>query len=235
MSDALLELEGHAIEDDSDNLVDEITGPVELSHISPRLININSGPILNKAACRGLTKAGSHVDFYPDEGYENPAKLVCNSCPQQDDCLEIALTRNEELGIWGGASEKERRNIKNNYRRRRAAEAGESLGNFAIRMRHKYIKPADELGPFDSRKPKFTKIEADALCLTNERDLFEMLDAGRTDGYLSEMLFEAQNVCMNCINFRRGCSSIIAPENFATTVIGGVIQSRVNDDLDLPA
>ena len=47
------------------------------------------------------------------------AKAVCQSCPSQEPCLEYALQTNQDSGIWGGASEEERRVIRR--ARRRAA------------------------------------------------------------------------------------------------------------------
>ncbi len=46
------------------------------------------------------------------------AKTVCRACGARSDCLEFALTTNQDSGIWGGKSEEERRQI----RRRRKAE-----------------------------------------------------------------------------------------------------------------
>jgi len=47
------------------------------------------------------------------------AKAVCRGCPSQEPCLEYALQTNQDSGIWGGASEEERRVIRR--ARRRAA------------------------------------------------------------------------------------------------------------------
>jgi WhiB family redox-sensing transcriptional regulator len=47
------------------------------------------------------------------------AKAVCRACPSQEPCLEYALQTNQDSGIWGGASEEERRAIRR--ARRRAA------------------------------------------------------------------------------------------------------------------
>jgi WhiB family redox-sensing transcriptional regulator len=44
------------------------------------------------------------------------AKVVCRRCPLIESCLQGALERNE-LGVWGGTDDAERRRIK----RRRAA------------------------------------------------------------------------------------------------------------------
>jgi WhiB family redox-sensing transcriptional regulator len=58
--------------------------------------------------------------FYPvsDEEAED-AKEICAICPVQQACLEWALTRRESDGVWGGATERERRRIIR--RRRRSA------------------------------------------------------------------------------------------------------------------
>ncbi|MFM7338220.1 MAG: WhiB family transcriptional regulator [Actinomycetota bacterium] len=46
------------------------------------------------------------------------AKVVCKYCAVRAKCLDFALETNQDLGIWGGTSEDERREI----RRRRAIE-----------------------------------------------------------------------------------------------------------------
>ena len=69
-----------------------------------------------KAACRGVDPD----IFYPvtDEEAED-AKAICASCPVQGACLEWALSVREKDGVWGGATERERRRILR--RRRRSA------------------------------------------------------------------------------------------------------------------
>jgi WhiB family redox-sensing transcriptional regulator len=69
-----------------------------------------------KAACRGVDPD----IFYPvsDEDAED-AKAICGSCPVQQACLEWALAVREKDGVWGGATERERRRILR--RRRRSA------------------------------------------------------------------------------------------------------------------
>ncbi|MEU3720769.1 WhiB family transcriptional regulator [Streptomyces californicus] len=37
------------------------------------------------------------------------AKAICRRCPLQDSCLEGALERGEEFGVWGGTDERDRR------------------------------------------------------------------------------------------------------------------------------
>lgn len=59
-------------------------------------------------ACRGVDPD----IFYPvsDENAE-PAKAICATCPVRETCLEYALSNRERDGIWGGATERERRRL----------------------------------------------------------------------------------------------------------------------------
>lgn len=40
------------------------------------------------------------------------AKLVCDECPVKVECLEYAISTNQDTGVWGGTSEDERRQIR---------------------------------------------------------------------------------------------------------------------------
>jgi WhiB family redox-sensing transcriptional regulator len=42
---------------------------------------------------------------------EQDAIRVCEGCPVSFDCLEFALEARIRFGIWGGMTEKERRNL----------------------------------------------------------------------------------------------------------------------------
>ena len=65
-------------------------------------------------ACRGLD-AGI---FYPDNDEEAEiATQVCRECGVRTACLEFALTKREKVGVWGGATERERRRILRQRRR----------------------------------------------------------------------------------------------------------------------
>ena len=56
--------------------------------------------------------------FYPDKGGSSAdAKAVCMACSVRVACLEYALARDERFGIWGGLSERQRRNITRSRRR----------------------------------------------------------------------------------------------------------------------
>jgi WhiB family redox-sensing transcriptional regulator len=65
-------------------------------------------------ACRGLDAA----IFYPDEDESaEAAKSVCTGCGVRIACLEHALLYREKQGVWGGATERERRRIIRQRRR----------------------------------------------------------------------------------------------------------------------
>lgn len=67
---------------------------------------------LDDALCKG-----KHPDIwfpphkedrdYPESYYHDVAKMVCERCPVKDNCLELG--REEEHGVWGGWTGKERR------------------------------------------------------------------------------------------------------------------------------
>ena len=60
----------------------------------------------NRAACRGVDPDV----FYPVSDEETEvAKAICAQCPVREACLEYALANRERDGVWGGATERERR------------------------------------------------------------------------------------------------------------------------------
>lgn len=70
---------------------------------------------LEKSICRQLDL---HTDFWfppvfkeertaPESQYFEIAKMVCEQCPIQEQCRELG--RDEEFGVWGGTTPKERR------------------------------------------------------------------------------------------------------------------------------
>jgi WhiB family redox-sensing transcriptional regulator len=67
------------------------------------------------AAC--VTRAGQ-VDFFPERGESlREAKAVCAECPVRPECLEYAMQWNHLSGVWGGLSERERRQLRRRRRR----------------------------------------------------------------------------------------------------------------------
>lgn len=71
-------------------------------------------PWRQDAACKGLDPE----IFYPaTEEEAAAAKSVCQQCAVLSTCLEYALGSRERDGVWGGATEKERRRIIRQRRR----------------------------------------------------------------------------------------------------------------------
>ena len=52
---------------------------------------------------------------------EDEAKAVCRRCPLMESCLQGALERGENYGVFGGLSAKERRSLKRRAARNRTA------------------------------------------------------------------------------------------------------------------
>jgi len=60
--------------------------------------------------------------FFPSDGVGvEIARRICETCPVKALCLEYALRNRIDHGVWGGASERERRRI---LRQRRLARTG---------------------------------------------------------------------------------------------------------------
>jgi WhiB family redox-sensing transcriptional regulator len=73
------------------------------------------------ANCRGLDPEMFHP-HKTEEGNRQSAITVCRACDVQAECLAYALNAGESLGIWGGKTERARRQI----RRRAALQLGGS-------------------------------------------------------------------------------------------------------------
>ena len=68
---------------------------------------------MQQGKCRELAPE----TFFPSDGVGvEIARRICADCPVKGPCLEYALYNRIEHGVWGGASERERRRI---ARRRR--------------------------------------------------------------------------------------------------------------------
>jgi WhiB family redox-sensing transcriptional regulator len=60
----------------------------------------------------GLCRDRDPSFFFPSDGVGvDHARRVCSTCPVKAECLEYALRYRIEHGVWGGASERERRRI----------------------------------------------------------------------------------------------------------------------------
>ena len=66
---------------------------------------------------RGSCRSVAPDVFFPSDGVGvEAARRICDACPVKEPCLEYAIIHRVEHGVWGGASERERRRI---ARRRR--------------------------------------------------------------------------------------------------------------------
>ncbi|MCA1692957.1 MAG: WhiB family transcriptional regulator [Acidimicrobiales bacterium] len=71
---------------------------------------------------RGNCRSEAPSLFFPSDGVGvEVARRVCATCPVKEPCLEYALANNIDHGVWGGASERERRRIARRRRLERAA------------------------------------------------------------------------------------------------------------------
>lgn len=60
--------------------------------------------------------------FFPSDGVGvDVARRICEDCPVKSPCLEYAIRNRIDHGVWGGASERERRRI---ARQRRLTASG---------------------------------------------------------------------------------------------------------------
>lgn len=84
-----------------------------------RIANIDSIPERPEWSVRASCHGQSELFFGPS-GFERRddraereerAKAICRTCAVQIVCLEVALARGEEHGIWGGTNGKERKVI----------------------------------------------------------------------------------------------------------------------------
>lgn len=70
-----------------------------------------------QAACRN-----PEVDkrlFFSDSNVEkNQAIEVCDTCPVKQECLDYALERPKEIGVWGGTTERQRMRLRRHYSRK---------------------------------------------------------------------------------------------------------------------
>lgn len=59
-----------------------------------------------RAKCRGMEDA-----LFPEGKDQKRARVVCNGCPVRSECLAEALDHRIEWGVWGGMTERERRQL----------------------------------------------------------------------------------------------------------------------------
>lgn len=63
----------------------------------------------SRARCAGAPDPGV---WFPERGADvGEAKKICALCPVKAECLRYALEHRIQYGIWGGASERQRRRM----------------------------------------------------------------------------------------------------------------------------
>ena len=59
-----------------------------------------------RAKCRGMEDA-----LFPEAAEQKRARHICMGCPVRSECLAEALDNRIEWGVWGGMTERERRQL----------------------------------------------------------------------------------------------------------------------------
>jgi len=50
--------------------------------------------------------------FFVDRGHPiTKARRICRDCPVQQECLDYAVTTDQNFGVWGGLRARERREL----------------------------------------------------------------------------------------------------------------------------
>jgi WhiB family redox-sensing transcriptional regulator len=92
---------------------------------------------------QGKCKDMNPAFFFPSDGVGvRLAQNVCADCPVKAPCLEYALAYRVDDGVWGGASERQRKRI---LRRRRATTSpggAPDTGNFTTAAATSPLEPA---------------------------------------------------------------------------------------------
>ncbi|WP_067687568.1 WhiB family transcriptional regulator [Nocardia jejuensis] len=74
-------------------------------HIRRELYELGAESWYDRAICAQTDPES----FFPDQGGSNrEAKRICGTCLVRAECLEYALTHNQQYGIWGGMTLRER-------------------------------------------------------------------------------------------------------------------------------
>lgn len=72
------------------------------------VLDLEERPWAAYAACR---EADPDLFFSADEEATAAAIRMCRGCPVADECLDWALDMRVRYGVWGGATERERRRM----------------------------------------------------------------------------------------------------------------------------
>jgi WhiB family redox-sensing transcriptional regulator len=72
------------------------------------LVDLDERPWAAYASCR---EADPDLFFPAEAGDATDALKICRGCPVQAECLDWALEMRITYGVWGGATERDRRRI----------------------------------------------------------------------------------------------------------------------------
>ena len=73
------------------------------------------------AACRDMD---ADLFFSPHPRDTAAAIAVCDTCPARQACLDWALGKPEDHGVWGGESDRRRQTLKRSRQRRETPKVG---------------------------------------------------------------------------------------------------------------
>jgi len=68
-----------------------------------------------EAACSGLDTSMFFPSVEDDQVQLAVARQVCATCPVQEACLIYAIESRQTVGIWGGATTRERRRLRRRW------------------------------------------------------------------------------------------------------------------------
>lgn len=74
----------------------------------------------------GACRNSDEDQFYPERGSRarvREAKATCATCPVKDACLSWAMATNEQHGVWGGLTRRERIELRARQKAARAASS----------------------------------------------------------------------------------------------------------------
>jgi len=69
----------------------------------------------DEAACSGLDTRLFFPASEDDQVQLTLARQVCATCPVQESCLAYAIDSRQTVGIWGGATTRERRRLRRRW------------------------------------------------------------------------------------------------------------------------